>query len=184
MNRGTRVTDKRSQRRASYVRLSEHTQASDFSGETVRRITKAALGGLAGCALVLGGTQAASGACRLDSQSGISRADWPLTRTKRPLTGRTEPMTGAFDSATGEAQGDRDHPTAAPPFSLDVRRYRCGLRRSDSSELISTRRVRSRRHDHQRLGQLPQRAHRPGSLRPRDRGKSGSISCPDEDGMA
>ena len=30
-------------------------------GDTLRRITKAALGGLAGCALVLGGTQVAVG---------------------------------------------------------------------------------------------------------------------------
>jgi Cu/Zn superoxide dismutase len=31
----------------------------DISGETVRRISKAALGGVVGCALILGGTQAA-----------------------------------------------------------------------------------------------------------------------------
>src|SRR5215211_441881 len=46
---------------ASCVRLSAHTHASDSRGDTLRRITKAALGGVAGCALVLGGTQAASG---------------------------------------------------------------------------------------------------------------------------
>jgi Cu/Zn superoxide dismutase len=34
---------------------------SDSRGDTLRRITKAALGGLAGCALILGATQAASG---------------------------------------------------------------------------------------------------------------------------
>ena len=34
---------------------------SDSRGDTLRRITKAALGGLAGCALVLGGTGVASG---------------------------------------------------------------------------------------------------------------------------
>jgi hypothetical protein len=45
----------------SYVRISEHTHASDSRGDTVRRFTKAALGGLAGCALVLGGTGVASG---------------------------------------------------------------------------------------------------------------------------
>jgi superoxide dismutase, Cu-Zn family len=42
--------------------MSEQTHAFDSRGDTVRRITKAALGGLAGCALVLGGTQVASGA--------------------------------------------------------------------------------------------------------------------------
>jgi hypothetical protein len=35
---------------------------SDSRGDTLKRITKAALGGLAGCALVLGGTQAATSA--------------------------------------------------------------------------------------------------------------------------
>jgi hypothetical protein len=34
---------------------------SDSRGDTLRRITKAALGGLAGCALALGGTQLAAG---------------------------------------------------------------------------------------------------------------------------
>ena len=34
---------------------------SDSRGDTLRRITKAALGGVAGCALALGGTQVASG---------------------------------------------------------------------------------------------------------------------------
>ena len=47
---------------ARYETLSAHTQASDFLGGKVRRITKAALGGIAGFALVLGGTQVASGA--------------------------------------------------------------------------------------------------------------------------
>jgi hypothetical protein len=46
---------------ASCVRISEHTHASDSRGDTLRRITKAALGGVAGCALALGGTQVASG---------------------------------------------------------------------------------------------------------------------------
>jgi Cu/Zn superoxide dismutase len=48
-------------REGSHVRIPEHTQASDSRGDTLRRITKAALGGLAGCALALGGTQIASG---------------------------------------------------------------------------------------------------------------------------
>jgi Cu/Zn superoxide dismutase len=46
----------------SYVTIFEHTQEFDSRGDTVRRITRAALGGLAGCALVLGGTELASGA--------------------------------------------------------------------------------------------------------------------------
>jgi hypothetical protein len=52
---------KRTQRSGSYAKLSEHTQAFGFSGETLRGITKAAIGSLAGFALVLGGTQVASG---------------------------------------------------------------------------------------------------------------------------
>ena len=44
-----------------------------LGGETLRRITKAALGGIAGCALVLGGTQAAVGA--LEGTYRFSRAD-------------------------------------------------------------------------------------------------------------
>ena len=41
--------------------LPAHTQASHFSGENVKRISKAALGGLAGCGLILGATLTASG---------------------------------------------------------------------------------------------------------------------------
>jgi Cu/Zn superoxide dismutase len=37
------------------------THRSDSRGDTLRRITKAALGGVASCALILGGTQAANG---------------------------------------------------------------------------------------------------------------------------
>ena len=44
-----------------HARLPAHTQASHFSGENVKRISKAALGGLAGCALILGATLTASG---------------------------------------------------------------------------------------------------------------------------
>jgi Cu/Zn superoxide dismutase len=43
------------------VRLSGHTHASDSRGDTLRRIIKAALGGVASCALILGATQAATG---------------------------------------------------------------------------------------------------------------------------
>jgi hypothetical protein len=43
------------------MRDSTRTQASYFSGENVKRITKAVLGGVAGCGLILVGTQAATG---------------------------------------------------------------------------------------------------------------------------
>ena len=58
----------------------------------MRRITKAALGGLAGCALVLGGTQAATGALtdilRLHGESGdfLTSAAQPLDAAKAKIT--------------------------------------------------------------------------------------------------
>jgi superoxide dismutase, Cu-Zn family len=58
-------------------------------GGTVRRITKAALGGLAGCALILGASQAANGA-----QSGLYKFTGALTDM---LTDD-----GPFDSARGK----------------------------------------------------------------------------------
>jgi superoxide dismutase, Cu-Zn family len=58
-----------------------------LGGTQVRRITKAALGGLAGCALVLGGTQVASGDL-LDLLDGLKvhkdSGDF-LTSTEQPL---------------------------------------------------------------------------------------------------
>ena len=58
-----------------------------LGGETVRRITKAAIGGLAGCALVLGGTQGASAA--------IEATYW----FRDALTDLLPTATGPFDSA-------------------------------------------------------------------------------------
>jgi hypothetical protein len=66
---------------------------SDSRGDTLRRITKAALGGLAGCALIMGATQAASGeshhiaytysAPLIDLQPGNSNG--PLDQAKATL---------------------------------------------------------------------------------------------------
>ena len=118
MNRGTRVADKGSQREPSCVRLSEHTQASDFSGETVRRITKAALGGLAGCALVLGGMASASGASR------CSTYEWEISKdSSRSFTHRricretTEPH--ATDFTFDTAQGDASLTSKVPHLLAD-----------------------------------------------------------------
>jgi Cu/Zn superoxide dismutase len=58
----------------------------------VRRITKAALGGVAGCALILGGTQAASGALstilkiREDSGDFLTATAQPLDSAKAKIT--------------------------------------------------------------------------------------------------
>jgi superoxide dismutase, Cu-Zn family len=75
----------------SHVRICEHTHASDSRGDTLRRITKAALGGVASCALILGGAQAATGALPIDSYS------YPSTDL-----GDYQEAPGPFDGATGE----------------------------------------------------------------------------------
>jgi hypothetical protein len=71
----------------------------------VRRITKAALGAVAGCALVLGGVQAASGEILLKEafQSWLADLD---TDNIAPLPPSSDgqPMTGAFDSAKAKLQ--------------------------------------------------------------------------------
>jgi len=66
----------------------------------LRRITKAALGGLAGCALVLGGTQAASSASLLKEVFSGNLVDLDADNVALPPPGSDGlPMTGAFDSA-------------------------------------------------------------------------------------
>jgi hypothetical protein len=60
-------------------------------GETVRRITKAAIGGLAGCALVLGGTQGASAALEAkywfrDALTDLLTTDGPFDSAKARIT--------------------------------------------------------------------------------------------------
>jgi hypothetical protein len=69
------------------------------SGDTVRRFTKAALGGIAGCALVLGGTGVASGA--LSNILKIQGFSEDLTTT--PITTLDE----VFDSARAKITIDK-----------------------------------------------------------------------------
>jgi hypothetical protein len=71
----------------------------------VRRITKAALGGVAGCALVLGGVQAASGEILLKEafQSLLTDLDED-NLAPLPPSSDGQPMTGAFDSAKAKLQ--------------------------------------------------------------------------------
>jgi superoxide dismutase, Cu-Zn family len=65
-----------------------------FLGGTVRRITKAALGGLAGCALVIGGTQLASG----DSPHVAYTWSGPLADLRPHVSG------GPLDGATASVR--------------------------------------------------------------------------------
>jgi len=62
-----------------------------LGGNAVRRITKAVFGGLAGCALVLGGTQAASGALAAkywfrDALTDLLTTDGPFDSAKAKIT--------------------------------------------------------------------------------------------------
>jgi Cu/Zn superoxide dismutase len=67
----------------------QHTQASGFSGANVKRITKAALGGLAGFGLILGATQAAIGESKfITFDSGVKAlADLQPAESGGPLDG-------------------------------------------------------------------------------------------------
>jgi hypothetical protein len=73
------------------------THRSDSRGDTLRRITKAALGGVASCALILGGTQLASSETLLQQVFPGWLADIDPDNVGPPPT--FTPMTGAFDSA-------------------------------------------------------------------------------------
>jgi hypothetical protein len=78
----------------------------------LRRITKAALGGLAGCALALGGTQLASGAVEEFTTSG------PLVEIPLPLDWPSEPSNDAFDDASASLR--IKHSGEASNFKLTV----------------------------------------------------------------
>jgi Cu/Zn superoxide dismutase len=81
----------------------------------VRRITKAALGGLAGCALVLGGTQVASG-------ETLFQQVFPGWLTDLDPDGEVPPnvTTGAFDSAKAKLKVTKTS-DGMTTFSLEVR---------------------------------------------------------------
>jgi hypothetical protein len=87
---------------------------SDSRGDTLKRITKAALGGLAGCALVLCGTLAANGESQVTTQSfSGALTDLDTDDTDGYLT------TGVFDSATALLKVNQT-PTGTA-FSLRVK---------------------------------------------------------------
>jgi hypothetical protein len=96
--------------KATYVRLSGHTQASDFSGGLVKRLTKAAIGGLAGCALALGITGVASGALS------------EIYKFREALTDFMTADTGPFDSARAKTtiRETADGGTAFTTFAVRV----------------------------------------------------------------
>jgi hypothetical protein len=62
-----------------------------LGGDTLRRITKVALGGVASCALILGGTQAASGA--LEAKFSFRDALTDLLTDKGPFDSATARLT-------------------------------------------------------------------------------------------
>ena len=74
--------------------------AGIFSGGTVRRLTKAAIGGLAGCALVLGGTQVASGSDMLKRYLNSLGSTDLWTGEADPAI----PADTAFDNATASVR--------------------------------------------------------------------------------
>jgi hypothetical protein len=94
---------------------------SDSRGDTLRRITKAALGGLAGCALVLGGTQFAAGSLvgtykfenddlkdpeatlANDGAFDGAKARVKIVETTEPSTTFTLRVTGIDTAAEGQA---------------------------------------------------------------------------------
>jgi hypothetical protein len=80
----------------------------------VRRITKAALGGLAGCALALGATQAANGDSVLRQVFSDNVRDLDKTGTASPAT------TGAFDSAEAQLKVT-EIPDGNTSFSIRVK---------------------------------------------------------------
>jgi hypothetical protein len=82
LSKTTQLRPKGTPTKANYGRLLQHTQALILGG-TVKRITKAVLGGLAGSALVLGGTQAASAA--LEAKFSFRDALTDLLETPGPF---------------------------------------------------------------------------------------------------
>jgi hypothetical protein len=111
----THITYECQRSETTYVRIFGLTLASDSRGDTLRRITKAALGGLAGCALVLGGTQLASGETLLQQVFPGWLADLDTDGPVPPNV-----TTGAFDSAKAKLKvvETTDGETT---FSLEVR---------------------------------------------------------------
>jgi hypothetical protein len=84
----------------------------------LKRITKAALGGLAGCALVLGGTQLASGETLLQQVFPGWLADLDPDNVGPPPL--LVPMTGAFDSAKAKLKVTETS-DGMTKFALEVR---------------------------------------------------------------
>jgi hypothetical protein len=90
---------------------------SDSRGDTLKRITKAALGGLAGCALVLGATQVAS------SESAVLEYNYTWENKDvvdlRAGEAATEPHATTFDAAFGSLR-IKVTPEAITSFKLRI----------------------------------------------------------------
>jgi Cu/Zn superoxide dismutase len=88
----------------------------------LKRIAKAALGGLAGCALVLGGTQLASGETLLQQVFPGWLTDLETDNVAPPLPGAADgqPVTGAFDSAKAKLKVT-ERSDGNTTFTIEVR---------------------------------------------------------------
>src|SRR5688500_13281903 len=83
----------------------------------MRRITKAALGGLAGCALVLGGTQMASGGAVEEYNYSDDLVD--LRTGEVDPAGNPDPHRTTFDNGSGTLR-IKETPEAGTDFKLRV----------------------------------------------------------------
>jgi superoxide dismutase, Cu-Zn family len=105
----THVRDRWQAKRAKLCKNFPAHARNLISGDALRRITKAALGGVAGCALVLGGTQVASGAL-----TNILK----IQGFAEDLSTTTE---GALDSARAKIVIAEDKTTDTPRTTFTVR---------------------------------------------------------------
>jgi Cu/Zn superoxide dismutase len=83
----------------------------------LRSITKAALGGLAGCALVLGGTQMASGGAVEEYNYSANLVD--LRTGDVDLTGAPDPHRTTFDDASGTLR-IKEYPDGVTSYKLRI----------------------------------------------------------------
>jgi hypothetical protein len=91
---------------------------SDSRGDTLKRITKAALGGLAGCALVLGATQLASGESAV-LEYNYTWENKDVVDLRPGEATPTEPHATTFDAAFGSLR-IKVTPEAITSFKLRI----------------------------------------------------------------
>jgi Cu/Zn superoxide dismutase len=132
----TRITDRRHATRAELCKNFWATRMqSDSRGDTLRRITKAALGGLAGCALALGGTQLAAGVIGMFSYGDNGDGDVTNLPAEGPFddasltlqvkksgdgTNFVLDVTGINPTAAGKEYGAHLHTGICDPLGLNA----------------------------------------------------------------